>query len=291
MQEWVWLPPDSWKGSCWVPGQVRWALDCGWEGLEPPPRALQDPQPGPVSTDLVLEGWMSVSPTRSHSGWDGFLTMAGMAWSQVRRKFQDLNSDMVARLVSRSINGCVPQQVSGLAGLLMFYSQKGLESSWGPFQWVWWVCLQEPLNCGWEGLALGHKLFHGPRSGLRSAVLLSNTQTGVSWCMVLVAGPRPKGAVAKCIGGQSYFWVCCQDHSLWVSHLGTHLLSQNGLLSVLDSTGVSQLPTFGSQGSHKHTFFSENGCQIIVAKSRRKQRASCFTILLTAFSHLLVWLH
>lgn len=44
--------------------------------------------------------------------------------------------------------------------------------------------------------------------------------------MVLVAKPRPNGAVVKPLGKQGHFLVCSPNHSLWFHYLGTGLPSQ-----------------------------------------------------------------
>lgn len=153
--------------------------------------------------------------------------MAGMAWSQVRGKFQDLKSDKVGRLVSRSTDRCVSLQVSGLAGLLMYCSHVQLRAVSGSLDRLSLVSL--PL--GTLGLCLRGI---GAQLGLRSADLLPETLAGVTpgslgiWCWwqdqhLKVLWPSPQGdravswSVVRTTVGESaiWAWTCLPRMVCW----------------------------------------------------------------------------
>ena len=54
----------------------------------------------------------------------------------------------------------------------------------------------------------------------------------VPWQVLLVTGPRPKGAVAECTWGPSCFQVCSQDYCWHICCLGIGLPSQTALPSL-----------------------------------------------------------
>ena len=74
------LGPQTWAYflvTGWVPEWAGLALNYGWEGLELSPGLFQVSQPRMRSAYLALEAWIDVPPTRSMSGLNWSLTMAG----------------------------------------------------------------------------------------------------------------------------------------------------------------------------------------------------------------------
>ena len=71
--------------------------------------------------------------------------------------------------------------------------------------------------------------------------------------MVLVSGPRPRGATAEATG---CFCVYNEDHSWWICHLDTCLPSQLALLSLGLRQGLP-VSCLGPRCSHKGTFVRE----------------------------------
>lgn len=110
-------------------------------------------------------------------------------------------------------------------------------------------------------------MFQDPQPGLQFADLpIPKAHTGVTLLSHLAcdAAGRIKGrwGCSWAKGQQSCFWIRSQDHSPWVSYLGMGFRKPAPF--VLDSTGISQYPTWIPK-FHKSNS-SIDGCQIIIVK-------------------------